>query len=512
MSSSALHSTGQHTLGPVVVKRMELPPPPYTLARGAFFALAWGLAFSGLGVILVMNTFTPLGGSLVALGVVLMAVGGFRLSQHAALRCGFTVYEQGVVISRTDTDSVIPFSEVQSFSLREEEVLFNGMQNGFVRLMNFTWKGDWIEVFQRTQANTRDTFGPVLDQLLQRLADAAKAKIEAGDVLHGQGWMLGSQELIVASHGAMPLRALTHIGTFDRKVSFWREGEELPFFCVANDSPNARQLQLLTQRQLQLRERPQQSEREQPTSGPLGRILFERKPSAGTREIARFLAIIAVLLGVLMSINLAPDPVVVPIMGMLWGAAAGLVYLARVEFRVYELGVTQRKLRERTLRYSELTSFQFATVRTYRTGVYTGTALGMRFTPGPGLRAITHDQITEGNDADLEALREHVAGIVATQLFERFQRGDDIPWGSMARFTQKGLVIRIPRLLHYDGERLLPYGARLRFHIEQGGFFLFVGPETKAALALPCGADNFYPGLKLLETLMSSAEKARAQA
>jgi hypothetical protein len=82
--------------------------------------------------------------------------------------------------------------------------------------------GGKTRISQRTKANTEDTFGPVVKQLLRKLADAAEARLEAGHALRGQGRTLDSQGLSVGQRGVVRLSELARAGTFDQKVSHRR--------------------------------------------------------------------------------------------------------------------------------------------------------------------------------------------------------------------------------------------------------------------------------------------------
>jgi hypothetical protein len=513
MSLSTVGSAEQHGLGPVVVTRMELSPPPVSRSMGAVYLLTIGLALSGFGVFMAVNRLPGPSMPFVALGLPLIALGGFFLARRAALRCGFTLHEQGFVISRKKADSVIPFSEVREFSLTEEEWISNGEHAGILRLMDFTWADGKTRVTQFTRAKTQDAFGSVLNQLIRKLSDAAEARIEVGQALRGKGWTLGAQGLTVDGRGTVRLSELARVGLFENNISFWRVGEERPFFSIAEDSPNALLLRKLARRQHSNHEQPVASSPglgEQPLAGPLGRLLFQRM-SPTTQAVCRAVAGLTFLTGIMAGITRA-DSGGLPMLGILWGISAMLVLGSLREFRVYERGVSQKFFRRHTLLYSELTSFQFGAVRKYRNGTYVGTTVAMRFTPGPGGKLLTHVHTSRGNDTDLNGLRERVAKIIANHLLERLQRGEDIQWGPSALFTQQGLVIRASRLAK---EQRVPYDAGVRCKIKEGNLYLFIGEEhlfighdTAAALVMPCAVDNFYPGLKMLEALCSHAEEA----
>ena len=507
MSLNAVGSAGQSKLGPVVVKRMELSPPPLGEYVGSILLVVLGVAACGLGALIALGGESGTGLVLGILGVPMLALGVVSLVRRSGLRCALTVHAQGLVISRKNGDALIPYSQVQDFSLTEKEQLNNGKHAGMLRLLDFTWVEGRSRVSQFAKAGQQDTFAPVLNQLLTELADSAEGRLKTGNPLRGKGWSLDSHGLDVGHQGAVRLSALAGVGDFDHKVSFWRVGEELPYFSVPENSPNARLLAILARRQL--------TDRERPMAGPLGRVLFQRKMSTATRVFCWVLAGVLLLAGVGGGAALAMDHCwlgALCALGLLGALAALLILSTFNDFRVHELGVTRKRLSKRTLRYSEIMSFQFGATRHYHNGAYTGTSVNMRFTPDPGGKSITHHQMVRGNDSDLDSLREQVSGMVARHLLERLLKGQDIQWGPTARFTSKGLVVRASKLFGKGEERLAPYNAGLRYTIEQGSFRLFIGAETKAAMTVACSADNFYPGLRILGEMCSREKAARATA
>jgi hypothetical protein len=245
-------------------------------------------------------------------------------------------------------------------------------------------------------------------------------------------------------------------------------------------------------------------------TSPLGCLLFQRM-SLGTQLFCRGLALTAFVIGLMVGLQHG----FFLFMGGLWVVSAALVISSLTEFCVYECGVSQGTFRPRTLRYSELRSFQYGAVRLYQNGFYQGTSVSMRFTPGPGGKAITYTQTHRGDDAELDALRDQVAGIVAKHLLERLERGEDIRWGPSARFTQQGLVIRASKPFGSREDQRIPYDAELRCRIKEGHLYLFIGNEhlyigheSGAAMTMACAVDNFYPGLKMLEALCTHVAAA----
>ncbi len=502
MTLSSVGSAAQGRLGDVLVNRMELQPPPIRLYLGTLVLMVLGVLGTGGGLFLAVMEGQPAALVAAVPGLALLIPGVIHLVRRAALRGALTVHEQGLVLSRKGMDELIPYGQMRDVALKEEQKLQNGTSVGMLRTLRFTSEEGPRQVSQFARTDEEDTFAPVLSLLLRKLSDAADARLKAGTPLQGKGWVLDSHGLHVGDGGPVRLGDLAGVGMFENRVSFWRAGEELPFFTVHEASPNARLLGVLAQRQL--------SDRERPMAGPLGRILFQRQTGPVAQVVLWILSGLFALggLGGAIGSAFAQYWVGIPIaLGLGGGMAVVLVAANLSRFRVHELGVTHRSLfGSRTLRYSDVTSFQFGATRHYYNGAYTGTSLSMRFTPGPGLKAIHHSQTVRGGDSDLDALREQMSNIVASQLFERWKRGEDIRWGPTARFTKSGLVVQATKLFGKGEERLAPYDGGLRYTIEQGSLHLFIGNETKAAMTVECAADNFFPGLKILGELCANAE------
>lgn len=502
MSLQSVRGAAQSRLGAVVFNRVELEPPPLKLYVGS-------LALLALSVALLVAAFMTHRSIFFVLSLPPAAVGVGLLILRASLRGALTVYEQGIVVSRNDNDDIIPYLHVRGFSLKEEVKLNNGRHAGVLRTLDFTWSGGKSRVAQFAAPDAEDTFVPLLGELLGKLADAAEARLQKGTPLEGKGWRLDSRGLHVDEQQPIRLNQLGGTAMFENNVSFWRVGEELPFLCVPEESPNARLLGVLARRQSTQDERPLRA-------GSLGRILFQKKVTPTSQVLCWITAGLCFIAGTIASINCARLGSWGGVAGTLligWGGAYALAAKAMNRFRVYELGVTGRSLfGERTLRYSEITSFSFGATRHYYNGAYSGTALSMRFSAGPGTQPITHNQMGRGNDSDLDTLREQVADIVAAQFLQRLERGEVIQWGPSARFTRHGLVVQASKLFGKGEERRAPYNAGLRISIEQGTLHLFIGNESKAAMSCPCAAENFYPGLTMLGVLIARAKQARQSA
>jgi hypothetical protein len=379
------------------------------------------------------------GATILVCGLALAGFGVFKMARRSPFRDRLTVYEEGLVVSRQGSDKAIPYSQVQGLSLVETRLHREGIPAGVLRRMDFLWPGERLHFAQ--SSDTADDFKPVVTRLLERLANEAEAKLAAGASLSGDGWALDSQGLRVGKQAPVKLEALTCVGRFSGKVSFWRAEERQPFFMVPVGSINARLLDVLARRR--------SSKSGGPGEGELGRLLFQK---------------------------------------------GGL--------SVHEGGVTERSLfSDRRLLYSQIKSFQFGGVRQFVNGNYRGTWLNIRFTADPDGPEIAYGEGFQGGDLDLDLLREHVTHVLADRFLERLHQGDKIRWGSSALFTREGLEVWEPRPIDSGMSRHVRYEEGFQYVSENGTFSLYIGDETEAATSFEFSATNFYPGFEMLNRL-----------
>jgi hypothetical protein len=480
---------------------MEFGPPPLRCFTGSMALLNLSALMGLIGAVLVMsNTSTDfeLGVRWLAIGAAVLVAGLFWPVRRFSLRYALTVHEQGVLISHKGAEQAIPYSQVQGFSLREKVLNNNGRHGGTLRTLRFTWPGGSTRILHFAEGENEQAFGAVVAQLVGRFADAARARLGEGGSLQGKGWTLDGNGLSVKGQGPVRLGELAHVDVLEDKVSFWRSGEELPFFSVPAASLNGWLLGVMAQRQL--------SGRTRPTAGVLGRVLFEKGESTG-RQVALSIAAGLCLLGAgwLLTLNLSEIGFLGPLfVAFFGGMALVFAHWAVARVRGYEHGVIKRSLLgTRRLRYSEVVSFQFFEVQHFLNGAHTGTQVHLSLTPGPGAKGIHFTHEVLGRDSDLELLREQVSGMVAARLLERLKRGEEVAWGPDARFTKGGLLLQASKLVGKGEPRLVPYHAQFRLSVVQGTCRLFIGNEAEAAASVECSVDNFHPGLKVLMALCS---------
>jgi hypothetical protein len=82
-----------------------------------------------------------------------------------------------------------------------------------------------------------------------------------------------------------------------------------------------------------------------------------------------------------------------------------------------------------------------------------------------------------------------------------------VPWVNGVKISRTGLRFRRHKMIGRGEEVFRPW-SELRFSIQEGFLHLFEPDQKKSTAWFECGAENFYPGLVLFETLPSEAASA----
>ncbi|WP_375771722.1 hypothetical protein NR798_12735 [Archangium gephyra] len=237
----------------------------------------------------------------------------------------------------------------------------------------------------------------------------------------------------------------------------------------------------------------------------LGPVLLQKRLSKGTRVIYWIFGVFCLYVGIGAGIAGFSEAWFVGLASVAvpWAFGIYILHRATNTILVHKYGVVGRSLLGlRKLLHSEISRLTYVAIRHYRDDTYAGTELLIRFTPEVG-KPITYAQYSRENDQEMDALRDHIAWQIAEPLLERVRRGQQVSWGAFdAVFTRDALRV---------GDRTVPYSAGLRSRIEQGIFSLYVSGENNPILTMGCDAENFYPGLMMLGTLLEGAKAARRE-
>lgn len=361
-----------------------------------------------------------------------------------------------------------------------------------------------------------DPMAPLINRLLDLLREGFSAALEHGVPIVGDGWELHRTELRCTDRKRrmaepLPIADVAAVELRDGKLGIWRRGEDLP--CMQFD-PNGRNAWLL---QLLLEERLQQSVAlTEPPEGSLGRILFQRRTKPAIVVALYALGVASLITGiVLLTFNQVEFQVgaAVAILGAGAFAFGGFV-ASKSNFRTHEAGVFKSGLwGSQTLRYADVAAFTYGATRQYYNGAYTGTILHLRFDPKPGAgQKITYGTTVHGDDADLDNLRDFIARVIAAQMLQRLQAGEEVPWTDNLWFCPEGFRYRPAGMLARKPAEFLRYENYAGWNMNEGHFFLFEREKKNAVMSEAASARNFFPGFMVLLQLLHSDAPAEEPA
>jgi hypothetical protein len=256
------------------------------------------------------------------------------------------------------------------------------------------------------------------------------------------------------------------------------------------------------------------ADKDEPPREGLGRILFRRRTNRAVTIAVMILAAALVAAGGIGALESQEE---MPVFFILLGIGALLcvvsVHLAIADFACHEWGVMQRTLfGRRQMLYRDIASFTYRATRQFVNGVYSGTSLHLQFTPRTSGWGITHNSNVQGEDADLDRLRDGVAQIIASQMHVRLASGEPVVWTSNLGFSPQGFLYRPSGFIGRGQETLLPWEQYHGYTLQEGFFYLFEKGKNNAVIAENVGEANFFPGFYLLLKLSHSGEEAEETA
>lgn len=350
-----------------------------------------------------------------------------------------------------------------------------------------------------------DPLGFFFDRVLNCLIERAEADLAAGNAVPGERWELTETGLTFRTgRGERYVDAedIAAAGVVGDHVCVWTQGESRASIRILVGSTNALVLLRLLNARITARGIDPDD-----AIGGLGRVMFERGKSANPFALLAVTLMFAAAFAGMGA--LADDSIKGAALGLVVFAVVGSpVFLAVLltagnVFRCHALGVHSRFCwRSRELRYEDVGQFTYAATRSYYNGIYVGTSVRMRFTPraGVGGRTVTFSASIKDGDADLDTLREHVSRVIAGQMRRRLEQGECPKWTDGLRFCPDGIEWTTPGgLFSRRVTRLIPYDEIAGTDIQEGHFYLFLRGVRKAVYTTPVSAENFFPGLALLE-------------
>jgi hypothetical protein len=186
----------------------------------------------------------------------------------------------------------------------------------------------------------------------------------------------------------------------------------------------------------------------------------------------------------------------------------------------YPGGVT-RKYAGRTdrLPFELVTGISYALTRMYIHGSYVGTQLKLKLLCSRELgfrpfvfrgkhqeklvsRGILRRSEFQGVD-DLDHFRDHVSAIVATEMLDRIEVGEFVPWFGKVVLARDGVHV---------GGKLYTWNRMRVSEIKNGRFTLYAEGKFLSAAKCNVGVMNFFPGLMVLQNMVERASEMRVAA
>jgi hypothetical protein len=452
----------------------------------------------------------------------LLAVG--RSGTIARNRRSITPNDDGFIL--TDRRGEFHFTDemVSDLATWPKVVYSNGVPKCHRRIGSFVITAGESSVtfdFEYTfPLNQPDPLGAMLERIFNKLLERAKASIQGGGRLAGDGWALDRNQFLytVGKEGEnLSVRDVAAVDVFDGKVCVWRKGDAEAVLRVPAGSPNA----LVMCRVLREMMPPSDAEAE-PADG-LGRIVFERDQSIrGANLVAGVILItigLAIGLGLLAG-GLVQGAWVGILIGLaiFAGCAAGAyaIWDNRVKmFRCHAYGVARTTRRGVTkLQYRDVGTFTYSGVRQYVNGAYTGTTVTLRFEPLEEDKGepIVYSATFKNADDELENLREFISRVVAGHMLRRHKAGQVVRWTKNLVFRPAGLEASKVGWFRGKGEsNVIPYNQISAVDISDGIFRLAFGGQRNWAVEEPVSQPNFFPGYVLLMMILHPPEPAPAE-
>jgi hypothetical protein len=472
-------------------------------------------AFVGI----VLGLFGLVWGWFIAAGGLILCVG---LELYAAVersqRTWVTELDDGLEVSDRKGKRIYRDDQVAAIALESERKLSNGEISGYKRTFSV-----WIEgepepiVMENTiKLNHEDPLYNLINRLIASFSARMDSVVTQGGAVAGEGWRLDRNSFTYgppAQQEQVPLAAITAVEPFERSMCLWQQGRDDAFCRVPLKSRNAHLLPMLIGPRMKT---PEERPEETSTTG-LGRILFEKKPSAAWPPFFVVVGVVAIIVGIgLIAHDLITNPLdyVKTLIGLGLipagvGCFVGAAALKYMSFRCHERGVYKASMfGDKMLPYKDVATFTYSAVRHYHNGAYVGTHLSMKFdpVPGSGSSSISYSTTVQAVDDDLDELRDTISGILAENMIQQLATNQIVPWTSNLTFHREGLQYRPAGWISRGEPQMLRYEDYLNYSVDQGVFYLFKKGEQKAVTNEQTSAPNFFPGFFVLLRMLHVKE------
>lgn len=502
---------------PRILVRGELSP--WVHAGRVLFALA------GAGGVVTALSVAPWGWLIAAAGAALWLIFEYVAWQARRVRTWLSIHPDGIEIEDPHAHRAIHDSQISAVALERKKNLLNGELSSVTRRFTLWIEDDPepVRMKNNIKIGAFDPLAGLIERVLARLEQRMEQDLARGGTATGDDWHLSRSALTIGrspNDQQLPLSEIAAIEAFDNQMCVWQRGVDL---AVAKLPLSGRNVFLLPALVRPFLAPTSETEAAAEASIGLGRVLFERRPSRGIIMVLLIVGIAMTASGAAMVAsfaslqNMNEGLLAAGLILLVAGAVLGLLglWLSFASFRCHERGVCKKTLlSQKTLRYSDVGGFQFSAVRHYHHGAYVGTHVTMRFRPLTPDRdaAINYSTRVQGEDDDLDNLRDHVSRALATRMAEQLRTGQTVPWTKNLEFTPDGIRYRPGGFFGRKPPQLLPYADYGGYQLKQAVFRLFAQGNKKPLLSEQASAPNFYPGFFLLQMLLHEPAKEESAA
>ncbi len=484
---------------------------------GFLLLFGWGFLASDL------QNLRDTGRILFVLGVIFAATVTADIFYRRSRRQTLLFGEKAILLRRGRESQTHQYDRIQCVRVRQENARFNGAFIA-VRFHLELWETTNFHRppvirasgFISPKGSSLENYRNGFDGALNRIAAVFAERIRRGERLNGEGFFLDGPTLRIGRQ-AILVDTLAKAAIYEGKACLWRTGETIPAFQIDPCKLNALPLLLVLQEIISKR-------KDMVVTGEcsgLGRVLFEDKMS-GKAVMAwtlfgMFITMGGLALSMFLVWHLNSWMICLPFIPVLL-FGSGVLYHAfegrRKVFRCHEHGICHIGVRrQRELLYADLADFDFKMFRCYHKGIYTGTALHLTFTPTPETQLKPIKFMTSRmkmEEAELNALNQHIRTIVTRQAVQRIKAGQKLKWGKL--FLTKDGVIFQPKILFWRGkEKLIPY-ACISTGAQNDSRFFFEENMKRRVLPISPWDAGYSTGLHAFVFLRAETQNAPAAA
>ncbi len=469
-----------------------------------------GLVLAEFGI--AAGWFIRAGGAVLAVGLEIYAA--IERSQ----RTWVTDRDDGFEVKDRKGTRTWRDEQVTAIALQSERKLSNGEISGYKRTFSVWMEGEAEPIVMENtiKLQQHDPLAGLINRLIQGFSARMDEQVNQGGAVAGDGWRLDRNYFVYgppAQQEQVPLAVITAVEPFESSMCLWQQGRDDAFTRVPLKSRNAHLLPMLIgPRMKSPEERPEESS---PTG--LGRILFEKKPSATWPPFCAVLGVIAIVVGIgLIAHYFITRPLDNPTLLIGIGLIPvgimcffGAVALKHMSFRCHERGVYKASLLgDKMLAYKDVATFTYTAVRHYHNGAYVGTHLTMKFDPQPGsgFSQISYNTTVQAADDDLDDLRDTISGILAENMIQQLATNQIVPWTSNLTFQREGIQYRPAGWISRGDAKFMKYDDYGGYNIDQGVFYLYFKGQQKPITNEQTSAPNFFPGFFMLLRMLHVKE------